>query len=67
MRILLQKRGNTGWSADITDLPGSPWVGIGVTEADAIADVFAGNLRLECYHNHLFKLVAEKVEIVRET
>ena len=67
MKILLQKRGNTGWSADITDLPGSPWVGIGVTEAEAVADVFAGNLRLECYHSDLLRLAAGKIEFVRET
>lgn len=42
MKILIEKSLN-GWRADFTELPGSPMVGDGKTQADAIASLFIRN------------------------
>ena len=66
MRIVITKSGKK-FRADITDLLGSPWCGEGKTEALAVADCILGNLRLECYRSHLFKLASEgMIEIENE-
>jgi hypothetical protein len=50
MNIKVTKSGST-FFADFTELPGSPYVGTGFTEAEAVATLFIRNMEKLPYMN----------------
>lgn len=63
MKIVIEKRGKE-WSADWEELPGSPTLGFGKTQALAVADLFFQCLRSDWVKSMLERVVKEGKEIV---
>jgi hypothetical protein len=64
MVVSLKKTLNGYWTADLKDLPGSPPIGYGKTQAEAIADLF---YQLIAGHSdYLLYVKLDKCEVIIE-
>lgn len=63
MKIKLIKCGENYWQADCLDLPGSPPIGVGKTDYEAIASLFS-NLMYNIEHYKRSIKYNEKLEII---